>query len=518
MPTKKQQQAKMRAAKQRSAFLGILVILAIIITGTFAFTYARQAAINPGRVAQSDLEGGRVHDDFEDRDGPGNLDKDVFAENFGVTDLGVRIRFREFAEVNGVAIGGTSVGPAVINNPQTWPIYLASPNDVHTRRAGTYSAAIGAVGIDWTLGNADGVEKIFMPTFNHVSRPGFPLDTAASPPILPPFDNPEMYRFSNTTGRAVEAIAGFNVGTVTSVNDFINSGLQTGPAISDGTHDFWSVGQMYTSTLYFIDYNMSTPSISTATVTHIAQRALTPEEGGVMTIAEWIAADFPSGNFWIKDVDGWFYWNGYLPGVETRRAEARAMREYLGLAPAAALPAEYAWMDLPTIATSLLLNGIHAPNVNGLEYIIHIESDFFSHYEYLGTTITEEARMIFLPELFFIHDTTYTRTAAGIAGVPTGSEGAVNIATITTVLRRQRGNEILGFVYGLLEAEVLGEGSTLAEVYFAIPAFDEAGEILGNDGHVMLLVSESESRETLTIRISEPRARNHIDIILNVLP
>lgn len=519
-PLPKKQQYQLKATDKRSAFLGVVVVLAILVTGTFAFNFARQAAFNPGRVNQLDLTGGRVHDDFENREGPGNLNKDVFAENFGVTDLAVRIRFREFAEINGVAIGGTSYGPAVINNPLTWPIYLAELDDAHMRRAGTYSAQIGNIGIGWTLGNAENVNKIFMPTFNHVSRPA-PFDPAVT--ILPPFNDPEMFRFSNTTGRGVEAIAGFNVGAATSVDDFINNGLQTGATISDGTHNFWSVGQMYTSTLHFIDYAMTTPSISATAATHIAQRTMPAEEGGIMTIQQWIDADYPSGNFWIMDVDGWFYWNGYMPGTETRRDEARAMRESLGLNPADPLPEQHAWLDLPTVATSLLLDQIFIPNQTGLEYIIFIQSDFFTSDGLIEDNtelpdISDEARLIFLPELFRIGVGVYspvTLTAIGQNGIVPGP-GIQTVASFERVIRRYRGDVYLETVpmQPGYQVELIGDGPSVLTTTISVPPIgsDEPAIVTLN-----LTVPATEMRETLIIRITEPRSRNHIEIPITVL-
>jgi hypothetical protein len=33
----------------------------------------------------------------------------------------------------------------------------------------------------------------------------------------------------------------------------------------------------------------------------------------IITMAQWITAGRPAGNFWIADVDGWYYWASYLP-------------------------------------------------------------------------------------------------------------------------------------------------------------------------------------------------------------
>lgn len=30
-------------------------------------------------------------------------------------------------------------------------------------------------------------------------------------------------------------------------------------------------------------------------------------------MSQWIAADRPTGNFWVHDTDGWIYWANWLP-------------------------------------------------------------------------------------------------------------------------------------------------------------------------------------------------------------
>ena len=526
----KKQKYKMKQTNRRSAFMGVLVIIAILISGTFAFTYARQAALNPGRVHEHDFNVGRIHDDFEDRDGPGPLDKDVFAENFGLTDLAVRVRFREFLEIGGNVFGG-----AQINNPQTWPIYLADPDDVHTRLTGTYAAQIGNTGIGWTLGNAEEVQKVFMPTFNHVNRIA-PFDPAVT--IVAPFNNPNIYRFANTTGRAVEAIAEFDVNTVNNIDDFFSNGVQTGPicidpatgnivAISDGTHDFWYLGQSCFSTLHHIDYNMSTPSISTSPTTHYAQETMIADEGGVMTIAQWIDADMPSGNFWIMDVDGWFYWNGYLPGLETRNEQATAIREQLGLEPGDDLPEEHAWLDLPTIATSLLLNGIDIPNLTLLDYIIYIDAEFFTS-DQLGEDAelqytTPEVPYIFLPELFFVdydHMVRHHVMPGWQVTCPTG-QAPVQPFVLFNELKRYRGDRFIGHVPGNFTATFQNDAFNAINLV-GLDNLEQTWNSLTEEDTPSYFVAETcipiaLLNSQVTVYVTEPRASNFFPINLNVV-
>jgi len=348
---------------------GLLLISIILISGTFAFQQFNQGAFNPAWADEVYLVGGRVHDDFEDREGPGEYNKDIFAENFGERDLFVRIQLREFLSIDDDAIGQTDIGLAVINNPQTWPLYQADEYDATLRRAGTYTFDIGDEGIVWTLGHPDDdVPKIFMPTHNHATLPVLVSDIL--PTVPPPFNSPNAYRFSNTTGRGIEALAAlvgeFDINAQLSAEDIHSAGLQTGATISDGTHNFWALNQPYTSNLIYI--NDDGELTIEAGVTHFARETLVPDEGGVMTLAEWNALGQPEGNFWIMDTENpgsWFYWNGYLAAGE---------------------------------ATSLLLNDIFIPDrQEAWQYVIHMNADFFTaeSIDDLPGGISEGAREIF---------------------------------------------------------------------------------------------------------------------------
>ena len=313
---------------------GLFLIMIILITGTFAFQQFNQGAFNPAWDDQDDpIIGGRVHDDFEIGEGPGPYNKDVYAENFGEVDIFVRIQLREFLAIDTEAIAG-----ALINDPSTWPIYLAEEDDVTQRRAGTPTYDIGEQGITWTFGG----QKYFMPTHNHVTHPVIPANIDASVPS--PFNDPEAYRFTNTTGRGVDALADeFISSAPASAIDILADGIQTGPD-TDGTHNFWGPNDSYTSNRIYI--NAAGQMTVQPNVTHEARPTLSPDNNGFMTIAQWNDAGQPDGNFWIMDVDGWFYWNGYLPAGE---------------------------------ATSLLLDAIYIEDrPEAWEYIIHINADFFT--------------------------------------------------------------------------------------------------------------------------------------------
>jgi len=364
-----------KITKTRLMLISICLILVISLTETFAFEQFGQGAFNvvwDGEIASTpnDNYGGRVHDDFEDREGPGHYDKDIFVENFGERDLFVRIQLREFLSINDIAIGGTSVGLTTVSNPTTWPIYEAEANSVHLRRVDSpYAYYIGLEGIQWTLGHASDVQKIFMPTHNHVTRPVDPENILSTIPA--PFNDPNVYRFSNTTGRGVDRVASdFAIGAQTSAEDIHESGIQTGSHISDGTHDFWSLaGSNSYSYSYRFYINEAGELTKTPTrIRHEARETLVADFDGIMTLTQWDALERPNGNFWIMDTEnpgGWFYWNGYLSAGE---------------------------------ATSLLLNGIYIPDRSeAWQYIIHMSADFFtwSSIDDLEGGISNAAREIF---------------------------------------------------------------------------------------------------------------------------
>ena len=350
----------MKAHKTRTAIIGALLVVVIILTGTYAWTALNQGAFAPVYDPWNEFGGqygGRVHHDFENQTGPGHYDSDIYAENFGERNLLVRIQLREYLNINGNPVAGAN-----LNDPSTWPIYRSEANNVHSRLPGTTAYAIGNEGVDWTLGDPTGT-KVFMPTFNHATLPADRIDAS----VPAPFNHREVFRFSNTTGRAVDAIADlFNIGTVADVESIYIEGIQTGVSNPEGLHAYWHVGDAYTGQL--IDIDPVTGYLRATAQTHYAQRTLLPAEGGIMTLTQWLYEDRPAGNFWIHDDTdplGWFYWNGYLP---------------------------------PGEATSLLLHEVYLPDrPEAWEYVITLNADFFTTDSMgdLDVPISDDARAIF---------------------------------------------------------------------------------------------------------------------------
>ena len=376
---------------KKAGIAAIIVVILLLITGTFAWVSGTQRAFNPLWASGSTNYGGRIHDDF-DGYGPGEHNKDIFAENFGEEDIFVRIRLSEFLMIEGEPATAMPTG-AVINDPTTWARYVSLPNDAHARRPGTPIYDLTAnYGLQWTLGHQDERTKYFMPTHNHATLQANEVD----PSVPAPFISLETFRMTHATGEAVDAIAAtgnylnnFNVTNMTSASDFAYYGLQTGRG--DGTHDYWDeAGIPHNAPLIYTDYDPETdPPFVTlrsagnrvhysqatlpVTITGVTDAALYAEIGetitnfsGLMTIANWNALDNPTGNFWILDVDGWFYWNGYLPAGE---------------------------------ATSLLMDEIYAPDRReSWDHVIEVDGIFFT-CDSINTPelddMTNQARNIF---------------------------------------------------------------------------------------------------------------------------
>ena len=348
---KERNDSKMK--KKTTIIIGMLLIAIILLTGTYAFQAFNQGAFNPAWDEELDDEqlwyeiahGGRIHDVFQVSGNPdspaqgyGTFNHDIFAENFGTEEIMVRVQLREFLSIDGAsAIGGVD-----ITDPMTWPVYLSDSMNATARRAGTPTHEIGGAGIEWTLGQAADITKAFMPTFNRATLPA----TSINPTVPTPFNHNEAFVFTDTTGRAVDARAtGFNVINVTDANNIYRTGTQTGVGNPSGLHNYWTLGATHTEQ-GIVSHPKTGELLNIGNRENTARATLTPDYGGVMTIAQWTASNRPVGNFWILDTDGWFYWKGTLA---------------------------------PEQATSLLLDRITLPaRTEAWEYVIYVNADFFT--------------------------------------------------------------------------------------------------------------------------------------------
>lgn len=263
----------------------LLVILSLSTTGTFTWTSMEQAAMNETR--HEGAPGGRLHDDFEGlghiSQGRGRVNKDIYVENYSSRNILARVRLSEYLEM-GQGAGsedpalnqsspptGAGLDQASLTDRSSWAIvrpngYLSDETTVSTLR--DY--------VTLYLGDDNTRPKVFMPTFNRNNQ----------------------NRESNTTGQGLELLTGtYNT----------NLGIAM-----PGTHDQWTLGQTHTSTLRSWN-EVTNEEVLTPNVTHTAQETVESENGGYMTMSQWIAADRPTGNFWVHDTDGWLYWANWLP-------------------------------------------------------------------------------------------------------------------------------------------------------------------------------------------------------------
>ncbi|WP_251712604.1 hypothetical protein [Lactococcus ileimucosae] len=261
----------------------LLSVLSITSAGTFTWTSISQRAVNETRFEE--LPGGRLHDDFEGLNHltrqQGRTNKDIYVENYSSENILARVRLSEYMEV------GAGAGAA--ENNQATPLSgaglenatLADHNSWAVVRPGGYLSDATTLSrlrdyVTLHLGDDNSRPKIFMPTFNQNNQS----------------------QESNTTGRGLETLTGaYNT----------NLGISM-----PGTHDQWSLGQAHTSTLRTWDARNGA-EVLTSDVTHTAQATVQSQHGGYMTMNDWIALGRPTGNFWVHDNDGWFYWATWVP-------------------------------------------------------------------------------------------------------------------------------------------------------------------------------------------------------------
>ncbi|MFQ9798526.1 MAG: hypothetical protein ACLR23_05885 [Clostridia bacterium] len=140
--------------KQVSAVVAAVLVVAIALTGTFAWQSISQTALNEVEIGSN--PGGRLHDDFNGKN------KDVYVENFSDSDfIFARIQLREYMETGKDA--GTNrdsldreASPVVaetdINDTSTWTVHTSG--GAHSSFHNEYWK--------WTMGG----ETVFMPTFD----------------------------------------------------------------------------------------------------------------------------------------------------------------------------------------------------------------------------------------------------------------------------------------------------------------------------------------------------------------
>ena len=494
-----------KANKRKSAIAGGLLVGAILIGGTFAFSQLQQQAITPD-WHEAFGGGGRIHNIAQGNTGNsdfgvnGERNHDIFAENFSDIPLGVRVQLREFLEINGeevVNMDETNRRRAIpvgelghiaanayvymdLNDFSTWSLFNAAWAPINDDATPTYgivrqgtSHVIGEAGIEWTLGQESNV-KIFMPTFNQINR-SLELSELLDGPQVG-FNRQNAYRFVDTTGRAIAVDAGTNILTADEVREV--TGQQTGVLNPEGLQNFWNLTDNNTHEAYLYTVEAGRLVRSEYPVEHQAKATLAPDEGGIMLLSQWVLLDEADqgGNFWIFDdlsEEAWFFWNGFIPAGE---------------------------------ATSLLLDAVFLTGTDNLDYVIHVTADFFSAH----TLELAEIHPDLLPRFMEIDEpsvdinyefdmSVITLTEHATNGLVIGTEGVI---AENFILRRYEDGEFVEYVENVVfEYEIL-EANTTSTLTMNSP--------------LTLIVGADEPNDLLTIQVTEQVTGDIFTVEINI--
>jgi len=259
--------------------IALLVLLLLVVIGTYAFQAFNPRAINDRENRQDIGTGGRVHD-YYNRD---TENKDVFVENYGDRPIMARIRLSEFLETksDGEAAFTPLVPGTVRENVESWTTWIPTADNINVRANVNGSNAFNrysTLTLGWSRPEQDA--PWYMPSFNHDSDD---LRTAAA-------------------GHARDWIEG------NGATDGITDGT-THPG--DGTDAYWSSGDTFD--------NSTGIWPGQEIVQEVAQNL--QQERAPITMAQWF--DLPNnqkiGDFWVIDHQtGWAYWASLLePGNAT---------------------------------------------------------------------------------------------------------------------------------------------------------------------------------------------------------
>lgn len=268
---------KKKKKKVIKSVIAIMLVLAIILTGTYAWQSISQKALNEAILDPN--PGGRLHDDFNGEN------KDVYVENFSESiPIFARIRLDEYMEIGpdaGINRDATDrdavpvIAGTDINDSSTWTTYIPEEylsSENHNQIHNYWS---------WETGGS----TVFMPTFNK-NKDSLKSDINGTfeGPDGDPATDEDRYKDYNvyTNGQEVTAKA---------VYDADENEVDEGEAAVEGVN------------------------VTTKEETHTAKETQT---GTVLTMKEWIESGAHLGKFWVYDEDGWAYWaEAIQPGEAT---------------------------------------------------------------------------------------------------------------------------------------------------------------------------------------------------------
>ena len=260
------------------SIVAVILALAIIMTGTYAWQSISQQAVN--KVIPDANPGGRLHDDFNGEN------KDVYVENFSKgVPIFARIRLDEYMEIGEDA--GTNLDdpdrlatPVVedtdVNDMSTWKPYIPESY----LKEGEFNL-IHVNYWSWETGGS----TVFMPTFNK-NKDSLTADingTFEGPDGDPNTDDDRYKDYKEYTLDEEK--------TADAIYDADTNDVDEGESAVEGEN--------YTK----------------KEETHTAKKTQT---GTVITMKEWLEGGCNPGKYWIYDEDGWAYWGEQLqPGEAT---------------------------------------------------------------------------------------------------------------------------------------------------------------------------------------------------------
>ena len=265
-----------------SGILALVLISAIMLTGTFAWQSISQNVVNEVGVKGLNV-GGRLHDDFN-----GEENKDIYVENFGNEPILARIRLDEYMEI-GAGAGrkgeqqeSNQSEPVVegteLEDQTTWTTHI--PNETGVTDCDTPTSKLHEY-FEWEMGGS----TIFMPTFNK-NKDSLKSDvngTFAGPDGDP---STKEDRFED-------------------YQEYTNQQQVTGDAVYDADDNTVDEG----------DGSAEGVNHKTIEETHTAKSTQT---GTVITMAKWKEDGSQPGKYWVYDTDGWAYWaEAIQPGEAT---------------------------------------------------------------------------------------------------------------------------------------------------------------------------------------------------------
>ena len=269
-------------SKGFAAGIALLLVLVLLISGTFAMLIVESLTIN---AFSSSPASGRLHDDFEvmgnnfgEREWQqgARANKNVYVENFAAStgeDIFVRLRLYEYMEIGAGAqlfpgdagYAERSARPLIAGanreNPVTWSPRLPGSDSASNLFRSYWN---------WEMGG----QKSYMPTFNRdpMSREPDVKGNAASPQDLQPGETPNTTRPGGAHAFAAEA----------------------------GLRNFFEINRTHTARMKH--WNVSGHAITPHTVTHTARRTL---DSRIVRMASWNKSP---DSAWVIDEDGWAYW------------------------------------------------------------------------------------------------------------------------------------------------------------------------------------------------------------------